>query len=218
MRQERLDDAKRASLMEAAMEEFADRGIESASYNKIIERSGLSKGTVYYYFDNKDSLLLTVLGDICARFHQAIGDLEPPDTKEKYWATDREYSNRVIRFFFENPKLWRVLSYISKDAPHIGKQFDSFSERVMCFMDKLIVKGQEIGAVRNDISPDTAQRLIHALGRVLSTVMLEGREDAPPGERELEKERDHMEKFIAAMHDLSKRILTPEEDLRCMHF
>ena len=68
VRQERLDDAKRARLMEAAVEEFSERGIEAASYNKIIERSGLSKGTVYYYFDNKEALLYTVLEDIGDRF------------------------------------------------------------------------------------------------------------------------------------------------------
>ena len=49
------------------MEEFAERGVELASYNKIIERSGLSKGTVYYYFDNKDSLLETVLDYLMVR-------------------------------------------------------------------------------------------------------------------------------------------------------
>ena len=209
-----MDDAKRASLMEAAMEEFAERGIESASYNKIIERSGLSKGTVYYYFENKDSLLLTVLDEICGRFHHAIGSLELPDTKEKYWAVSQEYHGRAIRFFFENPRLWRVLSWISKDAPNMGGQLDSFHDKATRFMDDLIVRGQEIGAVRNDIPSDMAQHLMHALGHTLAAGMLGECKSVKriPSSRSKE-EHVNMEKFISVMHDLSKRILTPEGDL-----
>ena len=215
-RQERLDDAKRERLMEAAMEEFAERGIESASYNKIIERSGISKGTVYYYFDNKDSLLLTVLDEICGQFNRAIGDLALPDTKEEYWAVAREYNSRSIRFFFENPKVWRVLLRISKDAPNMGGQLEPVRERVTRSMDDLIVRGQEIGAVRDDIPPVMAQRLMHELGKALSAGIMEERtcpELEPPPRSE--EEQIKIEKFIAVMHDLSIRILAPKEDLAC---
>ena len=216
VRQERLDDAKRARLMEAAMEEFAERGIESASYNKIIERSGLSKGTVYYYFDNKDSLLLTVLDEICDRFHRAVGDLALPSTKDEYWTAAQEYNSRTIRFFFENPRIWRVLLRISKDAPNMGEQLEPVRCRITRSMDDLIVRGQEIGAVRDDIPLDTAQRLMHELGKILSAGMVGEYESA--GNKPREKKQVKIEKFIATMHDLSKRILAPKEDLECTRF
>ena len=213
-----MDDAKRARLMDAAIEEFAERGIESASYNKIIERSGLSKGTVYYYFDNKDSLLLTVLDEICDRFNRAMGDLELPDTKEEYWAAVREYDGRAIRFFLENPRLWRVVSWISKDAPLI-EQLQAVRGRVTRFMDDLIVRGREIGTVRDDIPLEIVQRLMHELGKVLAAGMQEesetGSELPSQSGRGCEKEQVKIEEFIATMHDLSKRILTPKEDFAC---
>jgi len=212
--------------MDAAIEEFAARGIDSASYNKIIERSGLSKGTVYYYFDNKDNLLLTVLDEICDRFRRAIGDVELPDTKEEYWAAVREYDSRAIRFFFENPRLWRVLSWISKDVP-LKEQLKEVRERITRSMDGLVVRGRDIGAVRDDIPLETAQRLMHELAKVLAASMLgdfETESKAPPhsgctrsgcAPGECEKEQVKMEKFITTMHDLSKRILTPKEDFAC---
>jgi len=204
--------------MDAAIEEFAERGIKSASYNKIIERSGLSKGTVYYYFDNKDSLLLTVLDEICDRFNRAIGDLELPNTKDEYWAAVREYDSKAIRFFLENPRLWRVLSWISKDVPLI-EQLQDVRGRVTHFMDDLIVRGQEIGTVRDDIPLEIVQRLMHELAKVLAAGMQgESEEESElpsQGSRGYEKEQVKIEKFIATMHDLSKRILTPKEDLAC---
>ena len=215
VRQERLDDAKRARLMDAAIDEFAERGIDSASYNKIIERSGLSKGTVYYYFDNKNSLLLTVLDEICDRFHQAIGDMEPPATKEEYWAAVREYDSRAVRFFFENPRLWRVLSRISQNAP-LRKQLEAVRARITRSMDDLITRGRELGTVRDDIPLDTAQRLMHELAKTLAAGMLgdfETETCAPLSE--CEADQAEMEKFITTMHDLSKRILIPREDWAC---
>ena len=84
VRQEQLKDDKKARLIEAAIEEFNEHGLQNASYNRIIERSGLSKGAVYYYFENKDALFCTVIEDIGERFLDAIKDLEFPETKEGY--------------------------------------------------------------------------------------------------------------------------------------
>ncbi|MGH7620186.1 MAG: TetR family transcriptional regulator, partial [Gemmatimonadaceae bacterium] len=46
-----LDPDKQQRLFEAAADEFADHGFESASLNRIIERAGMSKGSLYYYFN-----------------------------------------------------------------------------------------------------------------------------------------------------------------------
>ena len=205
VRQERLGHAKRSRLIDAAIEEFAERGVDSASYNKIIERSGLSKGTVYYYFDNKDSLLTTVLDEICDQFHQAIGDIKLPETREGFWDIALEYDARAVRFFLENPRLLRVLSWMFKDVPDMKEYTESVRVRMTYFIKKLITRGQDIGAVRADIPLETALRLRQEIGKVLAYEILE--EIKPDGTGKFEEER--VEKVIAAMHDLSKRILVP---------
>jgi AcrR family transcriptional regulator len=196
--------------MEAAIEEFAKHGFSAASYNKIIERSGLSKGTVYYYFDNKESLLLTVLDEICQRFENAVGGLRLPDTKEEYWATAWKYHQKVIRFFSENPLLGRVMFRISKDEACFDEQLKDVHERSSYFMDELFVRGQEIGAVRKDLPLETIGRLMHAIGRVLSADIVEERGVALQDIQDVEV-RSRVEKFMTMMHDLSQRILAPEE-------
>ena len=219
VRQERLDDVKRTRLLEAALEEFAERGIESASYNKIIERSGLSKGTVYYYFDNKDTLLDTVLDVICRSFLDAIGDFRLPDTKEEYWETAWEYHKRSIQFFFENPLLARVLFWVSRDGVCIDEHMGAAHDRLTRFMDDLLVRGQEIGAVRSDLPIRTIHKLMHSMGKVFFSEVLEenrlyGEEaDWYASRSEIQAK---VEAIVMMVHDLSKRILTPEEDLSCL--
>ena len=208
VRQERLDDAKRERLIDAAIEEFAEYGFDAASYNKIIDRSGLSKGTVYYYFDNKDSLMTTVLEEICRRFAEAVGELKLPETKEEYWSTDWEYHQRVIRFFSENPLLGRVMFQLSQDDFCFDERMDVAHEQVSRVMKNLIVRGQEIGVVRKDLPLKTIERLTHAIGKVLSADIIKKDAAALPGDEEM---RHRVEKFMNIVHDLNKRILTPEE-------
>lgn len=209
VRQERLDDAKRARLMDAAIEEFVERGLEAASYNKIIERSGLSKGTVYYYFDNKETLLYTVLEEICDRFLAAMGEQELPRTAEEYWKADREYHERAIRFFMENPSLTNVMFMISDRDSGSDERMRRIHDRVSAFMGRLLERGREIGTVRDDLPLDTIERLMHALGDVLCSAVVG--EWEPGGMKDGRTMQGRIRKFACLMHDLSTRILVPRE-------
>ena len=51
----------RATLLEAAMEVFAQRGYRDASVDEIAERAGYSKGAIYFHFSGKDDLLFALL-------------------------------------------------------------------------------------------------------------------------------------------------------------
>ncbi len=52
---------RRKELMEAAMEEFTAKSYEEASLNNIIKKAGISKGTFYYHFQDKQALYLSLL-------------------------------------------------------------------------------------------------------------------------------------------------------------
>lgn len=48
-------------LILEALKEFADRGFDSASLNQIIKRAGISKGSFYHHFANKEELFSQVI-------------------------------------------------------------------------------------------------------------------------------------------------------------
>jgi AcrR family transcriptional regulator len=47
----RLPPEQQQVILRAALEEFAARGFHDASLNRVIEAAGISKGSMYYYFD-----------------------------------------------------------------------------------------------------------------------------------------------------------------------
>ena len=60
---DRVDPARRAAVIEAAEAEFGAHGFSQGSLNVIARRAGVSKGTVYLYFETKDDLFRAVVHD-----------------------------------------------------------------------------------------------------------------------------------------------------------
>jgi AcrR family transcriptional regulator len=52
---------RKTELLEAALAEFAENSYENASLNRIIKNAGISKGTFYYHFADKQALYLFLL-------------------------------------------------------------------------------------------------------------------------------------------------------------
>lgn len=52
---------RKAELLNAALDEFTQRSYEEASLNAIIKNAGISKGTFYYHFTDKQALYLFLM-------------------------------------------------------------------------------------------------------------------------------------------------------------
>lgn len=52
----REDSFTRERLLEAGREEFLEKGFEKASLRKICERSNVTTGALYFFFENKEDL------------------------------------------------------------------------------------------------------------------------------------------------------------------
>jgi AcrR family transcriptional regulator len=53
---EHQDNAKRLQIMDGAREVFLAQGFDAASMGAIARKAGVSKGTLYVYFDGKEQL------------------------------------------------------------------------------------------------------------------------------------------------------------------
>lgn len=55
---EALREEKQRKIINTGMNEFLKGGYEKASMNALVEAAGISKGALFYYFDNKRSMYL----------------------------------------------------------------------------------------------------------------------------------------------------------------
>jgi AcrR family transcriptional regulator len=68
--QEHLE-ARRAEILEGARRAFAEHGYEGATVVRLEEATGLSRGAIFHYFENKNDLFVELAMEMNTRF----GDL-----------------------------------------------------------------------------------------------------------------------------------------------
>lgn len=81
-------DSKRAALHEAALREFTERGYEDVSMASIAKTAGIAVGTIYRFYENKLTLLRTMLEDIEGKF---------VDQMQSDWQQGGPYGDRLDR-------------------------------------------------------------------------------------------------------------------------
>jgi AcrR family transcriptional regulator len=70
----KLPPAQQQTILRAALEEFAAHGFHDASLNRVIEVAGISKGSMYYYFDGKEDLFAHI---VRVEFEHLLADVGP---------------------------------------------------------------------------------------------------------------------------------------------
>jgi len=73
-----LSQQKRDLIENAAIEEFADNSLHSASVNAIVNNAGIAKGSFYQYFENLEDLYKHILSIVKDRKLELISTLPLP--------------------------------------------------------------------------------------------------------------------------------------------
>ncbi len=149
-----LDDTRREGILDTAAVEFAARGYGGASVNRIIAQAGISKGSLYYYFEDKEDLFATVMEQALTRMVAGAGFPSPEDlTADTFWNTFRDLMRRSVDFLKANESyvmLARSYYQLRLEAPA-----SPAARRVLEMgrnqLNTLLARGQELEVVRTDL-------------------------------------------------------------------
>jgi AcrR family transcriptional regulator len=73
------DSAKRRQIVEGARDVFLSRGFDAASMGDIAKAAGVSKGTLYVYFKDKDELFSAIVKSECSMQAEGVFDFDHDD-------------------------------------------------------------------------------------------------------------------------------------------
>jgi AcrR family transcriptional regulator len=152
-----LDPEKQEAILRAAGEEFAEKGFGAASINRIIQRSGMSKGSVYYYFEDKADLFATTLERASKRTMEEVGwpSLEVLAADE-FWEALLELTHRSADLA-RRDAWWVALSRALHRFRHetgAGPAVGRLQELARGRWRTLIARGQTLGVIRTDLPLD----------------------------------------------------------------
>jgi AcrR family transcriptional regulator len=142
-------------VLNAALRLISERGVERTSMDAIASEAGVSKATVYKHWQNKDALLIEVIGNLSEKFP----DFDSGDVKADLRSLLRHLAKARKRE--ELGRIWpRVIGYAVAN-PEFAKALQEFSfEPRRKQISRLLKRGAKSGELRSGIDSDEAMDLL----------------------------------------------------------
>ena len=117
------DGAKRRQVMEGAREIFMSAGFDAASMNDIARAAGVSKGTLYAYFDSKEALFEALIRE--DRAHQPERNTMFPADEPDPAKALAIYGRALVAHVTGSDALTqaRVVAFAAAKFPRLGQAF-----------------------------------------------------------------------------------------------
>jgi AcrR family transcriptional regulator len=154
---------RRELLLAAARDQFARHGFHGAATAAIARQAGCSEAILYRHFASKRDLLLAVLEREVGGRIAGGRALAPPAGADPPVALPE-----VLRQRLEDPEMavtarLILLAIALTDDPEVGETMRGWFAAVRAPLREAIAAGQETGAVRDDVDPETLTWLWHGL-------------------------------------------------------
>jgi len=132
-------------IIQAALDEFLEKGYDGTSMEAIAIRAGISKGGLYHHFKSKEEVLLFV-----------SQKLDDPIKKIKKMALRKSSASEALTWYLQNYLLfWQqhdkemVFYSLSLtrllDSPALWKMYEDYSENYLNFLQDLFQRGIDSG-------------------------------------------------------------------------
>ncbi|MEO0974802.1 MAG: TetR/AcrR family transcriptional regulator [Pseudomonadota bacterium] len=207
MKRARTDSAKdqrRTELLEAALNEFYEKGFFAARMDDIAARAKLSKGTLYLYFENKHDVFRSIIETFAvanaSRLEAAL--TSTPSLFEGFEAMTKLVP--LILHHSPMPKLIKVLVGDSTSFPETVESYRrNVIDRLHGALERAVADAHARGEIRAPDAATTARLIVAplALSMLWQVVFAAG---APP-EKQLDLDkllRTHLEYLCKALAPL----------------
>lgn len=164
-----VSEERRNQILDSATRVFARLGFHDARMDDIVAESGLSKGSLYWYFESKDDLIIAILDRLFEREMSDLRDLQlnPGPASERI----RQFTELTLADFEKwlglLPVAYEFLGLIFRRA--IVKQ--AFRRYLRSFLDLLIPIIQE-GIDNGEFRPVDAEQAAITVSAIFEGTIL----------------------------------------------
>lgn len=141
-------DAKLQRIVDTATGVFLARGIEHTTLDSIAEVLGYTKQAIYYYYKNKEELVIALCKSILTNMNEAVQGVVDQGGSAK------EMTRKMLELFFKTPESYRgffqvytsynlICEQISKDEPK--GEINDLMKFVPKTFQKLVADGMKAG-------------------------------------------------------------------------
>jgi len=168
-----LPPKKRTAIITAAINEFAEYGLENASTNRIVSNSGISKGSFYQYFEDKTDVfnyLMEVLAQEKADFFKGK---HPPSKNMDTFQYFRWMVKAGMEFNSAYPRMVQAASRVLFiEGVYYGKNFVDSHEKTKDTLSMMIKQAMKNGEVDSSIDVELAVMVMETWTNAITTYII----------------------------------------------
>jgi AcrR family transcriptional regulator len=160
-----IEKARRAQIVQAAIETIAEIGYAKASFVRIARRAGVSPGLISYHFAKREELIKQVMVTV----HESMdADLTSKTSgASSYRVALRGLIEGYVHYCAQHPKELIAISRIAANAADAREWSDRQQVRTLTELAEMFQEGQQAGEFR-EFSP-----------RVMAVALMASLEAAP---------------------------------------
>ncbi len=141
-------DKRRHEILEKALEVFTEEGYEDVTFQKIADRCGITRTTLYIYFKNKREIFLWSIKQLTSGMEESLKEIiKNPELSAE--SCLRATLAKIIEECEKNPNLFGVLlSYLlqlQKSGTDPGERVRRRLVRLQHLLNTIIIRGMKNG-------------------------------------------------------------------------
>ncbi len=139
----KLPAEKREKVIRACIEEFAEEGFDTASTNRIAQKAGIAKGSIFKYFGTKEKMFYTVVEYMLAEYLPAVKERLPrlpDDLLERYLL----FIEETIDYLGGDLKMFRAFSRITLERGEMMHKMRKMMEPLLEPLTKEFLLGVDV--------------------------------------------------------------------------
>ena len=156
-------------ILEAAFVEFSRNGYAMTTLDQIAERAGVTKGTIYVYFENKEHLFISMVREVTKAALDTVHEMF-----ETHEGTTADLLRTQFSFIYqhivEDRRRREVLRMLIAEAPRFPELADRYHQEILrpCLdmLRQAIRRGMDRGEFRNSAIVDLPQIVIAPIALV----------------------------------------------------
>ena len=148
----RLDSTKQARVLEAAIDEFAEQGFSLASMNRVVQRGGIAKGSLFQYFGSKEGLFRFIFDHAVELVRKSLRQVKQETASADFFERISQSLLTGIHFIARHPRIYQIyLKMIFQENFPLRSQF---LQQVHLFSADYLKPLVEGGIARGELGAD----------------------------------------------------------------
>lgn len=149
----------RAQLVEVALRIILDRGIDALRVDDVVREVGVTKGSLYWHFEDRQGLIKAAIAEQIRRFSaETVAELSNAITQT---SNKEQYLSRLIPYIVDpfNAQLvrerWGRLAILveTQNDPQLKEMMHDVQSRHLEVVVELMTDAQNRGYLRDDLDP-----------------------------------------------------------------